>query len=62
MAYESARLGYVGRLRYSYADKYFIEGNFRYDGSDNFAPNHRWGFFPSAALAWVPSEENSCSR
>lgn len=57
MAYESARLGYVGRLRYSYADKYFIEGNFRYDGSDNFAPNHRWGFFPSAALAWVPSEE-----
>lgn len=34
-----------------------IEGSFRYDGSDNFAPGHRWGFFPSGAVAWALSEE-----
>ncbi|MFC2758510.1 SusC/RagA family TonB-linked outer membrane protein [Hallella multisaccharivorax] len=58
MTYESARMGWVGRLRYNYADKYFFEGNFRYDGSDNFAPGHRWGFFPSGAIAWAISEEH----
>jgi TonB-linked SusC/RagA family outer membrane protein len=54
---ERTRIGYVGRLRYSYANKYFVESNFRYDGSDNFAENKRWGFFPSAAAAWAISEE-----
>ena len=56
-AQEGARIGYVGRLRYNYADKYLLEGNFRYDGSDNFARDQRWGFFPSGAVAWVVSEE-----
>jgi len=51
------RIGYVGRLRYAYNNKYFLEGNFRYDGSDNFAKDKRWGFFPSGAVAWVVSEE-----
>lgn len=51
------RIGYVGRLRYSYNNKYMAEGNFRYDGSDNFAKNNRWGFFPSGAVAWAISEE-----
>lgn len=55
---ERTRIGYVGRLRYSFANKYFVESNFRYDGSDNFAENMRWGFFPSAAAAWAISEEN----
>ena len=54
---ERTRIGYVGRLRYSYANKYFVESNFRYDGSDNFAENKRWGFFPSAAAAWAISKE-----
>ncbi|MFA7098020.1 MAG: SusC/RagA family TonB-linked outer membrane protein, partial [Gammaproteobacteria bacterium] len=57
-AAERTRIGYVGRLRYSFANKYFLESNFRYDGSDNFAENKRWGFFPSAAAAWALSEEN----
>ena len=51
------RIGYVGRMRYNYGSKYLLEGNFRYDGSDNFARNKRWGFFPSGAAAWVVSEE-----
>lgn len=54
---EGGRLGLVGRLKYDYASRYYIEGSFRYDGSDNFAPGHRWGFFPSVALAWDITEE-----
>lgn len=57
-AAERTRIGYVGRLRYSFQNKYFLEGNFRYDGSDNFAKNKRWGFFPSGAAAWAISEES----
>lgn len=56
-----ARIGYVGRAQYNYASKYFFEGNFRYDGSDNFARDSRWGFFPSAAVSWVISEEKFMS-
>mgnify|MGYP000711267508 CR=1 FL=1 len=55
---ESGRLSYVGRLGYTYDNKYLLEASFRYDGSVNFAPKHRWGFFPSASLAWRISEEN----
>lgn len=54
---EGGRLGFVGRLKYDYANRYYIEGSFRYDGSDNFAPGHRWGFFPSIAVAWDITEE-----
>lgn len=57
-AEKSARVGYVGRLKYDYAGKYLFEGNFRVDGSDNFAKGSRFGFFPSAAVAWVISEES----
>jgi len=53
-----ARRGYVGRLTYSYADKYLLEANFRYDASFNFPVNKRWGFFPSISAGWVLSEEN----
>lgn len=54
---EGGRMGLVGRLKYDYAKRYYIEGSFRYDGSDNFAPGHRWGFFPSGAVAWDITEE-----
>lgn len=54
---EGGRMGFVGRLKYDYLNRYIIEGSFRYDGSDNFAPGHRWGFFPSGAVAWAISEE-----
>lgn len=55
---ESGRLSYVGRLGYTYANKYLLEASFRYDGSVNFAPGHRWGFFPSVSAGWRISEED----
>ncbi|MET3879355.1 TonB-dependent receptor [Chitinophaga sp. OAE865] len=55
--YQNARVGYVGRASYSYADRYMAEANFRYDASANFAPGHRWGFFPSLAAGWNVAEE-----
>jgi TonB-linked SusC/RagA family outer membrane protein len=52
------QLGYVYRLNYGYAGKYFAEAAGRYDGSYVFAPGHRFGFFPSFSLAWRLSEES----
>lgn len=48
---------FIGRLNYSFAQRYLVEGQFRYDGSSKFAKGHRWGFFPSVSLGWVMSEE-----
>lgn len=48
---------FIGRLNYSFANRYLVEGQFRYDGSSKFADGHRWGFFPSVSLGWVVSEE-----
>lgn len=50
-------LGIAGRATYSYDDRYFFEGNFGYNGAENFTPKKRFGFFPSFGLAWVPSNE-----
>jgi TonB-linked SusC/RagA family outer membrane protein len=47
--------GIAGRLTYSYNDIYFLEGNFGYNGSENFPEGQRFGFFPSIALGWVIS-------
>lgn len=49
--------GIAGRMTYSFDDRYFVEGNFGYNGSENFSPGKRFGFFPSAALGWVVSNE-----
>lgn len=49
--------GLAGRVTYSYDYRYFIEGNFGYNGSENFAPGKRMGFFPSMALGWYVSNE-----
>lgn len=57
-AYENAYRSYFGRIMYNYANKYFIQGNLRYDGSSRFAPEHRWGMFPSVSAGWSISEEN----
>lgn len=51
-------MGLVSRITYSYQSKYFIELNAGYNGSENFAPGHRFGLFPSFAGAWVLSKEN----
>ncbi|MDR2146248.1 MAG: TonB-dependent receptor [Tannerella sp.] len=50
-------LGLAGRFTYSYDSRYFIEGNFGYNGSERFHANKRWGFFPSAGLGWIVSNE-----
>ena len=54
----SARQNYFGRVNYSYNDKYLAEVTMRYDGSMNFPPNKRWGFFPAFSAGWVMSEES----
>jgi len=50
-------LGLSGRSTYSFDDRYFVEFNFGYNGSERFAKNNRFGFFPSAGLAWYVSNE-----
>jgi TonB-linked SusC/RagA family outer membrane protein len=49
--------GLVGRATYDYDKKYLLEFNVGYTGSERFAPNNRFGLFPSAALGWVVSQE-----
>lgn len=48
---------YFGRANYAYDNRYLLELDFREDGSSRFAPGNRWGFFPSASVAWRVSEE-----
>lgn len=51
-------VGLVGRVTYGYDRKYLAEVNFGYNGSEQFAPGHKMGFFPSFSLGWVLSEED----
>lgn len=53
-----ALMSYFGRMFYSFDDKYLLTATLRRDGSSNFAPGNRWGWFPSAALAWKISNES----
>lgn len=55
--YESGTLSYLGRVNYSYMDRYMLQFLFRSDASTKFAPENYWGFFPSASAGWVISEE-----
>lgn len=48
---------YFMRAGYNYKDKYYLTLTMRADGASVFAENHKWGYFPSAALAWTASEE-----
>lgn len=57
-AYETARRNLFGRVNYSFQDKYMVDFSFRYDGSQNFPKNHRYGFFPGFSAGWRLSEEN----
>ncbi|SEW05499.1 TonB-linked outer membrane protein, SusC/RagA family [Chitinophaga sp. YR573] len=50
-------MGLAGRGTYSYDNKYFAEVNFGYNGSENFAPSRKFGFFPSFGAGWVISNE-----
>ena len=50
-------LSFFGRANYNFMDKYLLSVTFRADGSSKFAEGNRWGYFPSAALAWRISSE-----
>ncbi|CAN5738491.1 TonB-dependent receptor [soil metagenome] len=50
-------VSYLGRVLYSYKDKYLINGTLRADGSSYFGPGNKWGYFPSVSLGWVASKE-----
>ncbi|UOE46529.1 TonB-dependent receptor [Mucilaginibacter sp. SMC90] len=50
--------GILGRAAYAYDDRYLAEFNFGYNGSENFAPGHRFGFFPAVSAGWIMSNEH----
>jgi len=56
--YETGRASFIGRVGYEYADKYFLNATLRRDGSMLFAPDYRWGNFPSVSAGWVISQES----
>ena len=53
----SRNISVAGRLAYGYDSHYFIEGNFGYNGSERFAKDYRFGFFPSVGAGWMVSNE-----
>lgn len=57
-AYNQARLNYFGRFTYNFKEKYLGELLWRYDASDIFPAETRYGFFPGVMLGWVVSDEN----
>lgn len=54
---EWAMRSYFGRINLIWDDKYMLEANLRADGSSRFAPNKRWGYFPSVSAGWRISQE-----
>ncbi|MGB4400296.1 MAG: TonB-dependent receptor [Daejeonella sp.] len=52
-----ALASYLGRINYSFKDKYLFSASMRRDGSSNFGPNNKWGNFPSVSAGWNISEE-----
>ncbi|MBN8825726.1 MULTISPECIES: TonB-dependent receptor [unclassified Spirosoma] len=53
----STLLSYLGRINYSYNNRYLATISFRADGSSKYSEGNKWGYFPSGALAWRVSEE-----
>lgn len=56
--YGNRLISYTGRITYAFADKYLLTATARWDGSSRFGEDKKWGFFPSAGIAWRISEEN----
>lgn len=61
-AYQNAYRSFFGRIMYNYDNRYYLQLNARGDGSSRFHKDHRWGFFPSASLGWVISNEKFMSN
>lgn len=57
-ANENAYRSWFGRVNYNYKNRYLLQANVRFDASSRFAPNYRWGSFPSVSAGWVLSEES----
>ena len=55
---QGVKRSFLSRMNYSFDGKYLLEAITRYDASSNFAPDKRWGLFPSVGLGWIVSEEN----
>jgi len=55
---KSVLLSYLGRLNYSFDNRYLFTATFRADGSSRYSEGNKWGYFPSGAIAWKVSEEN----
>lgn len=55
---EWAMHSYFGRLNLAWDNKYLLEANFRADASSKFAPDERWGYFPSVSAGWIVSQES----
>ncbi|MEM8894419.1 MAG: SusC/RagA family TonB-linked outer membrane protein [Bacteroidota bacterium] len=54
---ENSLIGALARLQYSFRDKYFVSLSLRRDGSSNFGPENRYGYFPGASFGWNISDE-----
>jgi TonB-linked SusC/RagA family outer membrane protein len=54
---EGGRMSYLGRLNYTFMDKFLLEATFRADASPNFPKTSQWGYFPSVAVGWKLSQE-----
>lgn len=50
-------MGLAAQFTYNYKNRYYLDYNFGYNGSENFADHHRWGFFPAYSVAWNIGEE-----
>lgn len=59
---ESLLISFFGRVNYSYLDKYLVTFTMRQDGSSRFGADHRWGSFPSGAIAWKMDSEEFIKR
>ena len=55
--YTRSLASFLGRINYSFDDKYLLTASYRADGSSVFGSNNKWGYFPSASVAWRVSEE-----
>ena len=58
LSFDSRLLSYFTRLQYAYDGKYLFYAVIRRDGSSNFGPKNKFGFFPTASVGWVASEED----
>ncbi|WP_304065304.1 TonB-dependent receptor [Pedobacter glucosidilyticus] len=55
---EWSLLSLLGRVQYSFKNKYLLSAALRADGSSRFGPNNKYGYFPSASAGWIVKEEN----